>query len=231
MLLQINNLSKNYLNKKEVICALKNINLSVDKNEFVALVGPSGCGKSTILSIIGNLEKKSDGNITFKDNIKVGYMFQEDALLPWLTVLENCLLGLKIQKKANKNNISYVNNLLKKYGLYEFKNRYPKELSGGMRQRCALIRTLALKPDILLLDEPLTSLDIVVQEEMKELLKSVKKNRITIVTTHILDIAIDLCDEIVILKDKKLELIEKKDLNNQKYRQSIINALKDDKND
>ena len=106
-----------------------------------------------------------------------------------------------------------------------------KDNSTGMKKKIQTLLGIKSKNEILLLDEPLTSLDIVVQEEMKELLKSVKKNRITIVTTHILDIAIDLCDEIVILKDKKLELIEKKDLNNIKYKQNIINALKDNKND
>ena len=106
-----------------------------------------------------------------------------------------------------------------------------KDYSTGMKNKIQTLLGIISNKEILLLDEPLTSLDIVVQEEMKELLKSVKKNRITIVTTHILDIAIDLCDEIVILKDKKLELIEKKNLGNKKYKQNIINALKDNKND
>ena len=140
-LLEIKELSKNYLTPKKVICALKNINLDIYENEFVVLVGPSGCGKSTILSIIGNLENKSSGKIEFKkDNIKVGYMFQEDALFPWLTVLDNCMLGLKIQKKDNEENIKYVKTLLKKYGLSNFEKSYPKELSGGMRQRVLRIR-------------------------------------------------------------------------------------------
>ena len=110
-------------------------------------------------------------------------------------------------------------------------NKLMKDYSTGMKNKIQTLLGIISNKEILLLDEPLTSLDIVVQEEMKELLKSVKNSRITIVTTHILDIAIDLCDEIVILKDKKLELIEKKDLNNAKYKQNIINALKDNKND
>ena len=135
-LLKLKELSKNYLTKKQVICALKNINLTVNENEFIVLVGPSGCGKSTILSIIGNLEKKSKGQIEFKKkNIKVGYMFQEDALFPWLTVLDNCMIGLKIQKQVTKENEQYVKSLLKKYGLDSFQKSYPSELSGGMRQR------------------------------------------------------------------------------------------------
>ena len=159
-LLKIKELSKNYLTKKQVICALKNINLTINENEFIVLVGPSGCGKSTILSIIGDLEKKSSGQIDLKKkDLKVGYMFQEDALFPWLNVLDNCMIGLKIQKSINEENKKYVKALLKKYGLSSFEKSYPKELSGGMRQRVALIRTLALKPDILLLDEPFSALD------------------------------------------------------------------------
>lgn len=137
-LLSIKELSKNYLTKKQVICALKNINLEIEENDFTILVGPSGCGKSTILSIIGGLENKSDGNlIIYKPDLKVGYMFQEDALFPWLNVLENCLLGLKINGKLKKEDINYVKYLLKKYGLSNFENSYPRELSGGMRQRVA----------------------------------------------------------------------------------------------
>lgn len=135
-LLSIKELSKNYLTKKQVICALENINLEVYENDFIALVGPSGCGKSTILSIIGKLQKESSGKVEFKDkNIKVGYMFQEDALFPWLTVFDNCMLGLKIQKNVTEENKKYVKSLLKKYGLSNFEKSYPKELSGGMRQR------------------------------------------------------------------------------------------------
>lgn len=135
-LLEIKELSKNYLTKKQVICALKSINLTIEENQFTVLVGPSGCGKSTILSIIGGLEEKSSGKIkVFKKDLKVGYMFQEDTLFPWLNVLDNCLLGLKIKNKISKENISYVKYLLKKYGLSNFEKSYPKELSGGMRQR------------------------------------------------------------------------------------------------
>lgn len=137
-LLQIKNLSKNYITKNKVTKAVDNISLDINENEFITLIGPSGCGKSTILSIIGNLDEKSSGIIKFKNkDIKVGYMFQEDLLFPWLTVYENTVLGLKIKKELNEENKKYVNDLLKKYGLIEFKNNYPKELSGGMRQRVA----------------------------------------------------------------------------------------------
>ncbi len=135
-ILCISNLKKDYLTKKNIVNALDNINISVNKEDFITIVGPSGCGKSTLLSIIGNLENKSSGNITFSNkNIKVGYMFQEDALFPWLTVYENCILGLKIKKENNKANLKYVKDLLTKYGLKNFINHHPNELSGGMKQR------------------------------------------------------------------------------------------------
>ena len=201
-LLKLKELSKNYLTKKQVICALKNINLTVNENEFVVLVGPSGCGKSTILSIIGNLEKKSSGKVEFKEkNIKVGYMFQEDALFPWLTVLDNCMLGLKIQKNVNEDSKKYVKSLLKKYGLENFEKSYPKELSGGMRQRVALIRTLATKPDILLLDEPFSALDyqtrITVSDDVYKIIREEKKTAIMV--THDIHEAVSIANKVVVL--------------------------------
>ena len=137
-LLTIKELRKNYLTKKKVICALNDINFNVDENEFISIVGPSGCGKSTILSIIGGLENKSNGDIIFnKKNTKIGYMFQDDTLFEHLNVLNNCLIGLKIQKKINEESITYVKKLLSKYDLSSFEKSFPKELSGGMRQRVA----------------------------------------------------------------------------------------------
>ena len=201
-LLEIKELSKNYLTKKQVICAIKNINFLIKENQFIALVGPSGCGKSTILSIIGGLEKKSSGQINFmKKNLKVGYMFQEDALFPWLNVLDNCMLGLKIQNKENKENKKYVKTLLKKYGLSSFEKSYPKELSGGMRQRVALIRTLATKPDILLLDEPFSALDyqtrITVSDDVYKIIKEEKKTAIMV--THDIHEAVSIANKVVVL--------------------------------
>lgn len=154
-ILNINNLSKSYYTKEKEILALDNISLSIKENTITAIVGPSGCGKSTLLNIIGKLDTKTKGEITYdEEKNKIGYMFQQDCLFPWLTILENCLIGLKIQKKLTKENIEYVKALLTNYGLKDFINAYPNSLSGGMKQRVALIRTLATKPDILLLDEP-----------------------------------------------------------------------------
>ena len=139
-LLSIKNLYKNYNNQKESINAVDNISFDVYENDFISLIGPSGCGKSTILSIIGNLDDKSFGDIFYKEGITIGYMFQEDALFPWKTVLDNCLLPLKINNLINEENKNYVINLLKKYELYDFINSYPNELSGGMRQRVVCIQ-------------------------------------------------------------------------------------------
>jgi NitT/TauT family transport system ATP-binding protein len=137
-ILKVNNLSKKFNTINGEIEAIKDISLTINEGEFVALVGPSGCGKSTLLSIIAGLEKESSGNIDYSiDKPVIGYMLQEDALFEHLKIKDNILLGLKIQKKLNDENIKYANNLLKKYGLEDFKDKRPSELSGGMKQRVA----------------------------------------------------------------------------------------------
>ena len=137
--------------------AVSHLNLSVDPGEFISIVGPSGCGKSTILSILAGQLPPSEGTIEVKGNI--GYMLQKDHLLHWRNIRRNALLGLEIQNKLMPENIAYVEFLLEQYGLADFKEHFPWQLSGGMRQRVALIRTLAIQPDILLLDEPFSALD------------------------------------------------------------------------
>lgn len=186
-ILTIKNLTKIYHTKDGETLAIKDLNLNIKEGEFVAIVGPSGCGKSTLLSILCNLEKKSYGNITFnKENLKLGYMLQEDSLFPWLNILDNSLLGLKVQKQLTKENKDKVLKLLETYGLKDFINKYPKNLSGGMRQRVALIRTLATDPDILLLDEAFSALDyqtrLAVSDDVWQIIKKEKKT--TIMITH-----------------------------------------------
>ena len=164
-ILEVKNIGKKYQNKEGEVQALKNVNFRVKEGEFVSIIGPSGCGKSTLLSIIAGLEKKSEGEIYIENkkvdgiSSKIGYMLQRDCLLEWRNILSNTLFGLEIKGIKSKENIEYVEELLKKYHLYEFKDKYPSELSGGMRQRVALIRTLAVKPKILLLDEAFSALD------------------------------------------------------------------------
>lgn len=139
-LLKVKNLKKNYLSDLGEVPAIKDISFDLKEQDFIAVVGPSGCGKSTLLSILANLEKKTEGEIIYNNNnIKIGYMFQQDCLFDHLTIIDNCLLGLKIQGKIKKEDIDYVLNLLNTYGLSEFINKYPKNLSGGMRQRVVCI--------------------------------------------------------------------------------------------
>ena len=216
-ILEINNLSKTYYTKKCEIEALKNINLKVDEKDFIALVGPSGCGKSTLLSIIGNLEKQTKGKVIRKSNLKIGYMLQDDCLFEHLTIYENCILGLKINKILTKENKENVNNLLKKYDLEKFKNNYPKDLSGGMRQRVALIRTLALKPDLLLLDEPFSKLDyqmrINVSSDVLNIIKN--ENKTLIIVTHDISEAISLCNKVVVLTKRPSTIKKIYNINNE----------------
>lgn len=134
-ILRINNLVKNYNTMRGEINAIKEISFDVNEGEFLVIVGSSGCGKSTLLSILSDLETLTNGNILKNDSLKIGYMLQEDALLPWLTIYENAILGLKIKKIDTQENIDEVIRLLKLYNLYDFKDKYPKNLSGGMKQR------------------------------------------------------------------------------------------------
>ncbi len=190
--LKIRKLSKKYQHENGETLALDNIKLVVEQGEFVSIIGPSGCGKSTLLSIITGLESKTSGDI-FIENKKmngisseIGYMLQKDCLLEWRTIYSNVLFGLEIKHMKNKENILYAESLLKKYDLYDFKDKYPNQLSGGMRQRVALIRTLCTKPKILLLDEAFSALDyqtrIKVTEDIYNILK--KENITTLMVTH-----------------------------------------------
>lgn len=183
-ILEVQNICKTYQAKNGEVKALENINFSVEKGEYISIIGPSGCGKSTLLSIIAGLEPKTDGEIYIEG--KVGYMLQKDNLLEWRTIYKNVLLGLEIQKELTEENKRYAINLLKKYGLYEFKDKYPTQLSGGMRQRVALIRTLAIRPNILLLDEAFSALDyqtrLMVTEDIYKILK--QENITAVMVTH-----------------------------------------------
>lgn len=183
-ILEVQNICKTYQAKNGEVKALNNINFSVEKGEYISIIGPSGCGKSTLLSIIAGLEPKTDGEIYIEG--KVGYMLQKDNLLEWRTIYKNVLLGLEIQKELTEENKMYAINLLKKYGLYEFKDKYPTQLSGGMRQRVALIRTLAIRPNILLLDEAFSALDyqtrLMVTEDIYKILK--QENITAVMVTH-----------------------------------------------
>lgn len=209
-ILKVSNLSKKYQNKEGEVLALKNVNFRIKQGEFVSIIGPSGCGKSTLLSIIAGLEEKTTGKIFLENKEitgippEIGYMLQKDCLLEWRNILSNTMFGLEIKGIKNKENQKYVENLLKKYDLYEFRNKYPSELSGGMRQRVALIRTLATKPKILLLDEAFSALDyqtrIMVTNDIFQILKNEKITAVMV--THDISEAISMSDRVVVLTNR-----------------------------
>ena len=204
-ILEIRDLSKTYYTKEEEVLAIDKIDLDIKEDSIIAIVGPSGCGKSTLLNIIGGLDNKTSGDIKFLNNKNnIGYMFQTDCLFPWLTILDNCLIGLKVKKKITSEDKEYVIKLLDNYGLGEFIYSYPSSLSGGMRQRVALIRTLAINPDVLLLDEPCSALDFetrqLVSDDVYKIIKNEHKS--TIIITHDIEEAIAFADKVIVLSKR-----------------------------
>lgn len=210
VILEVKNVSKKYQNKDGEVLALENVNFRIKEKEFVSIIGPSGCGKSTLLSIIAGLEDKQSGDIYIENkkvneiSSQIGYMLQRDCLLEWRTIFSNILFGLEIKGKKTPENIKYIEELLKKYNLFEFKDKYPSELSGGMRQRAALIRTLAVKPKILLLDEAFSALDYQTRIMVtNDIYKILKKEKITaIIVTHDISEAISMSDRVFVLSKR-----------------------------
>ena len=202
MYIDVSNVSISFEENKEQHTILNDVSLQVEKGEFICLLGPSGCGKSTLLSIIAGLTPVADGLCI--NNATIGYMLQRDHLFEWRTIYDNVILGLEIKKLMTQENLTRVNRLLEMYGLYAFKDKRPSELSGGMRQRAALIRTLALNPDILLLDEPFSALDyqtrLKVSDDIGEIIKEEKKTALLV--THDLSEAIAMGDRIVVLTER-----------------------------
>lgn len=209
-ILKIKEVTKKYQAKNGELEAIKNISLNVKQGEFISIIGPSGCGKSTLLSIIAGLEEKTSGEIWVEDNKidgiseKIGYMLQKDSLLGWRTIYNNVLFGLEVSGKKNEENKAYVDMLLKKYNLYEFKDKLPSQLSGGMRQRASLIRTLAVKPKILLLDEAFSALDyqtrLMVTKDVYDILKNEEITMLMV--THDISEAISMGDRVVVLTNR-----------------------------
>lgn len=203
-ILKINHLKKIYHTRQGETLAVEDFSYDLEKEQFISIVGPSGCGKSTILSILCDLDKKSGGEILYDKNIRIGYMLQQDSLFEWLTILDNCLLGLKIEHGLTKESKDYVISLLEKYGLKDFIHSYPSNLSGGMRQRVALVRTLATNPDILLLDEPFSALDyqsrLAVSDDVFRIIKGEKKSAIMV--THDISEAISCSDKVIVLSNR-----------------------------
>lgn len=190
--------------------ALSDISFTADTGEFIAIVGPSGCGKSTLLSLLCGLVRPESGSILIDQKPLdeagdlIGYMLQKDHLFEWRTILSNVSLGLEIQKRLTPENQKELKEMLKTYGLEQFQDMRPSQLSGGMRQRAALIRTLALKPDILLLDEPFSALDyqtrLAVCDDISTIIRKTKKTAVLV--THDLSEAISVADQIVVLSPR-----------------------------
>ena len=183
-IVEVKNINMNFYTKEGELEVLKDVNFNLKEGEILTLLGPSGSGKPTILNILTNLLKPTSGDIKITGNI--GYMFQKDNLLEWRNIMDNITIGLEIQGKKDKKSLDRVESLLKTYGLWDFRSMYPKELSGGMRQRVALIRTLSVNPDILLLDEPFSALDyqtrLLVCDDVYSIIKN--ENKSTILVTH-----------------------------------------------
>ncbi len=189
-----------YHTKRGETIAAEHLAFSIDEGEFVAIIGPSGCGKTTLLSLAAGLLTPSAGSI-HNEGITFGYMLQKDQLFPWRTIEKNVCLPLEIRKKKDASNKERALALAEKYGLKDFLQSYPSQLSGGMRQRAALIRTLATNPDVLLLDEPFSALDyqtrLNVTEDVANIIRTEKKTALLI--THDISEAISLADRVLVL--------------------------------
>lgn len=207
VIVEVKNVAMKYHTLEGETDAIKDLSMRITEGEFVSIIGPSGCGKSTLLSMIGGLIRPSSGNVFINEGIvngphpMVGFMPQRDQLFPWRNILQNVLLGLEVQNKLSEENKNKAIELLKKYGLGDFIYHYPYQLSGGMRQRVALIRTLAINPEILLLDEPFSALDyqtrLAVSDEVRQIISN--ENKTTILVTHDISEGISMSDKIIVL--------------------------------
>ena len=203
IVLDMNHVYKDFYSLEEERQILRDINFSVEEGEILVLLGPSGCGKSTILNIIAGLLEPTEGTVDTYDK-KIGYMFQKDHLFEWRTILKNITLVLEIQHKLTDEAQTEIKRLLEIYDLWDFRNNFPRELSGGMKQRAALIRTLALNPDILLLDESFSGLDyqtrLIVTDDIYKIIK--KENKTAILVTHDISEAISMADTVAVLSHR-----------------------------
>lgn len=213
-ILEVKDISLAYHTMEGETSALSHISFSINPGEFVAIVGPSGCGKSTLLNLICGLLQPESGQIFLEgkplaeSSLNIGYMLQKDHLFEWRTIYKNIILGLEIRKELTSQRLEYVEKLLKTYGLEQFKNARPSQLSGGMRQRAALIRTLALNPSLLLLDEPFSALDyqtrLSVSDDIGKIIHN--ESRTALLVTHDISEAISMADRIIILSKRPAQI-------------------------
>ncbi|MDP5277131.1 ABC transporter ATP-binding protein [Chengkuizengella axinellae] len=207
---KLNGITHVYVSEQQALLAIENIDLTIKPGEFVSFVGPSGCGKTTILSILAGLIKPSQGSVSIFNNVisgpsnRTGYMLQHDYLFPWRTILNNAIIGLEIMKKLDPATKSHTKYLLNEMGLSDTLDLYPDQLSGGMRQRVALVRTLATQPDIFLLDEPFSALDFQTKLRLEDLVFETLRehSKTAILVTHDISEAVAMSDRIVILNRK-----------------------------
>lgn len=235
--LKVKDIKKTYQSKNGETYAIAGISFSAYEGEFISIIGPSGCGKSTLLSIIAGLEDKTEGEIYIDGELindvspNIGYMLQKDSLLEWRTILNNVMLGLEIRHIRTKENEEYAVELLKKYGLYDFKDKYPAELSGGMRQRVALIRTLAVRPKILLLDEAFSALDsqtrMMVTNDIYNILRAEKIT--ALIVTHDISESISMSDRIIVLSKRPAKIKKIHTIDFEMENRSPINCRKNPK--
>ena len=236
-ILKLKNIKKTYQSKNGEIDAIAGISFTVFKGEFISIIGPSGCGKSTLLSIIAGLEEKNAGEIYIDGELSsgisphIGYMLQKDSLLEWRTILNNVMFGLEIRHIRTKENEEYAINLLKKYGLYEFKDKYPSELSGGMRQRVSLIRTLAVRPKILLLDEAFSALDsqtrMMVTNDIYNILR--QEGITALIVTHDISESISMSDRVFVLSNRPATIKQIHSIDFEMQNRTPINCRKSPK--
>jgi len=208
--MKVKNISKVFRNQSGKIDVLQNISFDLEEGEILAIVGPSGCGKTTLLNILASFESPTNGKIILEESDnKLGYLFQTPALLPWKNILDNVLIGLKVQNNLNDATKKKAIHLLKRYGLSEFEKEYPSTLSGGMRQRVAFVRTMITEPTMLLLDEPFSSLDYEKKLKMElftyEYIKEKKLSAILV--THDIDEAIALADRILVFSQRPARIL------------------------
>ncbi|WP_335871349.1 ABC transporter ATP-binding protein [Bacillus sp. 2205SS5-2] len=202
--LELHSISHLYFTTKSVVNALEDVSLTVTEGEFISLIGPSGCGKTTLLSIIAGLLEPTRGTVSIPENNSIGYMLQQDYLYPWKTIEENILLGLKIDLQLDEKHKKYALSLLSEMGLQGTENQFPRQLSGGMRQRAALVRTLALSPKLLLLDEPFSALDYQTKLKLENLVVQTLKqlNKSAVLVTHDISEAIAMSDRILLFSPR-----------------------------
>lgn len=227
-ILSFQEVSYSYHNLRGETQALDRISFDVYDGEFLSIVGPSGCGKSTILSLITGILQAEEGVIQFENDTKgqIGYMLQRDQLFPWRNIWSNCILGLEIQHSATAVNKAYAEYLLKEYGLWDSRDKKPAELSGGMRQRAALIRTLVMRPGLLLLDEPFSALDFQTRMDVADDISHIirKQGKTAVLITHDIQEAISLSDRILVLSGRPARVLRSMDIVLTKEEDTVLSA-------